>query len=195
MLFRFLTLAFCCRAFPQDATSERSEQGAILEGPVNSNARFGSASCEAADGDARHGRLRARPPVAWPSTMMGDGEHADRAICGDVIHHRVGEALADPPATPFWHRRSRFRPQQNQRGHAPDLRHEVLAELRNARRIVARRGADFRQRLGMKRERSCGLAQWFLGLRAARDAARSASSRRKTSAAGMPRVGSASSSD
>jgi hypothetical protein len=35
-----LTLAFSCRALQQDATSERSEQGAILEGPVKSNARL-----------------------------------------------------------------------------------------------------------------------------------------------------------
>jgi hypothetical protein len=38
-----ITLAFCCRALQQDATSERSEQGAIFEGLVNSNARLGSA--------------------------------------------------------------------------------------------------------------------------------------------------------
>ena len=43
--FGRLTLAFCCRAFQQDATSERSEQGAVREGPVNSNARLGDLRC------------------------------------------------------------------------------------------------------------------------------------------------------
>jgi len=31
-------MVFCCRAIQKDSTNERSEQGAILEGPDNSNA-------------------------------------------------------------------------------------------------------------------------------------------------------------
>jgi hypothetical protein len=72
-----LTLAFSCRALQYNATSERSEQGALLEGTVKSNALFDSFAMPAADAFART-LGPPTPPPALTSTRWRD----DRPVAG-----------------------------------------------------------------------------------------------------------------
>lgn len=66
------TPAFSCRALQQDATSERSERGAIRNGPVKSNALCGSFARSAADAVAGLERV-------WQmATFVYNGQHLDR---------------------------------------------------------------------------------------------------------------------
>jgi hypothetical protein len=125
---------------------------------------------------------------------MRNGKHINAAIRCDAIDHGLGKPLTQPAPSPARHRRSRVRATHYHGGDATHLRDKLLAQLREPRAVVPRRVPELFQRIGMERDGARGNAQRSVSLAAARCAARSASSSRKTATAGRPIPGSAISS-